>query len=359
LADELMVYVSCAGSREIVRFAMARETGGLTRRGATALPGPAEGDAPQISSAATTASYSVPLAVSPDRAVIHAVRRAPPFRVQSFRVELPFGELTLVSEAPVPDSTPYIHTDRTGRWLLGAAYHGDCAWVSATSADGAVAGPPRQVIEGIGSPHCILPHPSNRFVYVAAAGGDEIVQFGFNAGSGKLSRLDAPPIRFEQGARPRHLAFHPRSDILYCVTETQGELHAYAVDAGTGALTPRPELGSALPRDPAIPHNIAADLHISPDGRFLYASERARGSVSAFAIAESGALSFVHTRETDKVPRSFALDPSGRSLIAAGQDTGRIVVHPIDPASGRLGEGVGHEAGGGPGWVAILDFSAA
>jgi 6-phosphogluconolactonase len=104
---------------------------------------------------------------------------------------------------------------------------------------------------------------------------------------------------------------------------------------------------------------MAADLHISSDGRFLYGSERAESTISAFAIdPRSGALSHIQTTGAEKVPRSFAIDPSGRFLVSAGQETGRIGVHSIDPTSGRLTDFVAYDAGEGASWVEIIDPSS-
>lgn len=353
-AGELMLYVSCAGSREIVRFAMDRQSGALALRGRTALPATSS-EAPPSAASVIVPSYSVPLAVSPDRAFLYAVLRAPPFRVFSYRIDRGTGALTPLGGAVVPDSTPYMHADRSGRFLFGAAYQGNCLWVSAIG-DSGLAEAPHQIVAGIDAPHCIVPHPDNRSVYVAAAGGDEMLQFRFEGG--RLSPFGAP-IRLPGLTRPRHLAFHPGTGLLYCITESHGFVDVYAVDEATGALTALPERGGRLPPDPASDHTIAADLHFTPDGRFLYGSERSLGTISAFAVAPgSGALDLIGSFPTDRVPRSFAIDPGGRFLVAAGQETGRIVVHAIDPESGRLGKGIACEAGVAPAWVEFIDLDA-
>ena len=289
--------------------------------------------------------------------MLFAVLRTPPFAVLSYRVDQATGALAPLGEAPVPDSTPYIHCDRSGRLLFGAAYQGNCIWVSAIGRDGTAA-TPHQIVAGIDAPHCILPHPGNRTVHVAAAGGDEMLRFALDHGSNQLTSLGAP-IRLPQGTRPRHLAFHPDAELLYCITESHGLIDVYAVDAATGLLTPLPDRGARLPAMPGSEHSIAADLHFTPDGRFLYGSERTHGSISTFAVSpDTGALRLVGNFPTDRVPRSFAIDPGGRFVVSAGQETGRVVVHAIDPQTGALGEGVGYQAGAVPSWVAVVDLAA-
>jgi 6-phosphogluconolactonase len=357
-AGELMLYVSCAGSREIVRLAMDRDNGKLELRGKTLLPGPPPEPAPPPSSGGVMLpSYSVPMAVSPDGALLYAALRTPPFAVLSYRVDPATGALTPLGEAEVPDSTPFIHTDRSGRFLFGAAYQGNCIWISPIDASG-LAGSPQQIVAGIHAPHCILPHRDNRYVYVAAASGDEMLQFRFDPDSGRLSPLDAP-LCLPELTRPRHLAFHPSAALLYCITESHALIDVYAVDSATGRLTAMPRLGSRLPPAKGSEHTVAADLHFTPDGRFLYGSERTDGSISAFAVAPgTGALRHVGSFATDRIPRSFAIDPTGRFLVSAGQETGRLVVHAIDPVTGRLGEETAYEVGAVPGWVEFIDLAA-
>ncbi len=160
------------------------------------------------------------------------------------------------------------------------------------------------------------------------------------------------------GTRPRHLAFHPSQPLLYCITEAQALIEVYRVDDASGALTPAPGLGARLPGDPEAPHRVAADLHVTPDGRFLYGSERTGSTIAAFAIdATTGGLSLVDAYPVDRIPRSFAIDPGGRFLVSAGQESGRLTVHAIDRARGRLTDLGACDAGAGAGWVEIVDLS--
>jgi 6-phosphogluconolactonase len=186
-----------------------------------------------------------------------------------------------------------------------------------------------------------------------------MLQFRFDADTGRLSPLDAP-IRLPELTRPRHLVFAPSADLLYCITESHALVDVYSVDARDGRISLLEGRGARLPPIPDSDYTVAADLHFTPDGRYLFGSERTQGSISSFAVApETGALSFIGSYPTDRIPRSFAIDPAGRFLVSAGQETGRIVVHAIDQASGALSEGVPHQAGGVPGWVEFVDLATA
>ena len=99
----------------------------------------------------------------------------------------------------------------------------------------------------------------------------------------------------------------------------------------------------------------AADIHFSPDGRFLYTSERRSSTLAAFAVDPKGGwLTLVGRSETATEPRGFAIDPSGRWLLAAGQASHRLRVHAIDAASGALADHAEHEIGRNPNWVEIV-----
>ncbi len=101
----------------------------------------------------------------------------------------------------------------------------------------------------------------------------------------------------------------------------------------------------------------AADLHLTPDGRHLYASERTSSTISAFRVdAAAGLLQPLGQTPTEKTPRGFAIDSAGQFLISVGQDSHSLSVHPIDKASGALGAPKRLPVGKNPNWVEIVDL---
>lgn len=151
------------------------------------------------------------------------------------------------------------------------------------------------------------------------------------------------------------MALHRDAQLLFCMNETPGVIDSFRVNPANGSLTlvdsvaPRP-LGH---RDQ---HGIGADLHLSPDGRFLYGSERTRRTVSVHAVdAGTGKLTFVESVLAGKFPRGFAMDPLGHFLIAAGQGSDDLTAFAVDPTRGRLSKISSLETGGGPIWVEIID----
>jgi len=202
--------------------------------------------------------------------------------------------------------------------------------------------------------HSIIVDEKNRYAYAASLGGDVIMQFHFDAATGRITPADPPVTRSKPKAGPRHLAFTPGGRFLYLINELDGTVNAYAVDPRTGALTERQSI-SLLPAGfPSKPS--AADLHLTPDGRFLYGSERASNTIAAFAVdAGTGRLTSIGSVPTEPAPRGFRIDPRGRFLLAVGQTSNRMSVYAIG-ADGRLAKLADYPMGTNPNWVEIIDL---
>jgi 6-phosphogluconolactonase len=353
--SEYLVYVSCGGDQEILCYAMGRATGELALLGKTGLPVAREGAREERPAHGGLATTGAPLAVSPDGSVLYASLREPPIGLASYRIDRETGALELLAQAPIMGSTPFILAEPAGRFIFGASYYGSGAWVSRTEPDGSVVSPPCTFVEGIRKPHSVLLHPNNRFAYVAATGHEEILTFYFDDETGGLVRTGTPGSKAISGATPRHMAIHPNEELLFCMNETSGIIDSFRIDSEQGLLT---RVDSADPRPPEHRegHGIGADLHLSPDGRFLYGSERVRSTISVHAVdAATGKLTFVEAVPAGKFPRSFAIDPSGRFLVAAGQGSYDLTVFAVDPGSGRLSKITSFATGGDPIWVEIVD----
>lgn len=342
------VYVSIADSKEIAVLQLDGSSGALTpvQRVVLSNPGPLN-----------------PLAVSPDRRFLYGAQRAEPYSVSTFAIDQLSGELTYLANAPLLASTPYIITDRTGRWLFAASYQGSLVSVSPIGPSG-LPQPPHQVIRTPPNAHSIQIDASNRNVFVPCLGGDVVLQWRFDAVTGKLSPNTQESVKVSRGAGPRHFAFHPNNRNFYLLNELQSSLYVYDFDAESGLLS-EVETMSALPRDfggpefgmPGVSTNggpKAADIHVSPDGRFLYTSERTTSTLAAFRVdLASGRPTYLDSFATETTPRGFNIDPSGRFLLAAGQDSGHVAVYAIDQATGVLSQIERYEMGPGPNWIEI------
>jgi 6-phosphogluconolactonase len=357
------VYVSNAADGDIATFCMQAD--GALRPGARVK----------------AAGIVGPMAVSPDRRFLYAAVRSEPFSVHVYAIDSGTGALTPLSVSPLAASLPYIALDRSGRWLLGASYHSHLISVNAVGADGRVAAAPSQVIPIGRNAHSIRTDESNRYVYVPALGSDQVFQFAFDATSGRLASNTPAVAQMQPGAGPRHFVTSADNRFLYVLSELLATVTIFALDANTGLLA---EIGSAsgLPPDTnlapgtprvavgatpgtsnaAPPRNRdrdiwAADIHLTPDGRFLYTSERTGSTLGLFGVdAQSGKLTYFASTPTETQPRGFAIAPDGRFLVACGEKSETVSVHAIDQASGALAPPRKYPTGKGANWVEIVSF---
>jgi 6-phosphogluconolactonase len=245
----------------------------------------------------------------------------------------------------------YIAAGNGRRTLLGASYVNGVISVSAI-ASGDVRGPPVQVIPTPPKAHCIIRGRRDDVVYAATVDGNAILVFRQDAETGRLEPAQPDRVVLRPGSGPRHLALHPRLAVLYCVNETAGTLAAFAIDAD-GAL--RETQYETLMPEGFAGNARAADLHVTPDGRFAYASVRATSVIGAFRIdPASGQLTRIALIDVEGSPRSFAIDPSGRFLICAGQTDNIVAVYAIDRDSGMLTRTQRISVPENPSWVETL-----
>jgi len=338
---ETIVYVSNAGGPEIRVMAMNRMSGALDPVETIAVPG-------------EPSPTSMPMALSPDRRFLHAALRSEPFTVASFAIDRASGRLKHLGNAPLDDSMAYMTTDRTGRWLLCASYPGGKLTINPIGAEGRVTAPPHQIVRERPKAHCVVVDASNQHVYCPVLAQDVVMQLNFDAATGRVAPNTPAEIATKTGAGPRHLAFHPSGRFLYLITETTATIGAYAVTA-KGTLK---ELQFVDMLAPSYKGGIAAaDLHVTPDGRFLYGSERRTSSLAGFRIDPAqGTLSRIGSWPTETTPRGFAIDPRGRFLLSVGLDSNRMTVYSIANDDGTLAPVQQYTMGKMPNWIEFLDL---
>jgi 6-phosphogluconolactonase len=316
----------------------------------------------------------MPMAVSPDKRFLVAAARTQPYCAVTYAIDRSSGALREVGRGPLAESFPYIAFDRAGRFLLGASYSANLVSVNPVGADGVV-GAPLQVIPTARNAHAIIIDRTNRYVFVPHLGTDQVFQFLFDAKSGRLAANTPPLAQLKAGTGPRHLVASPDNRFVYLLNELTATVSTLALDGATGLLT---EVGSAsalppdsklvpgAPRAPVVPgvptrdlatDIWASDLHLTPDGRFLYAAERTSSSIGAFRVdAASGRLAYFASTPTEKQPRGFAIDPSGRTMVVSGEKSDMLASYAIDPASGALKPVGRYPTGKGSNWVEIVGF---
>jgi len=332
-----MVYVSNADSKEISVLRLD----------------PAANDVYLIQTL-TVGGQVMPMAVSPDRKMLYAAIRSQPYQVMSFRIDPSSGRITSIGSSPLPDSMAYIATDRIGRTLFAASYGGAKLSVSPIGRDG-IAQAATQVLPTGPNAHAVLVDTSNRHVFATNLGADAVMQLRFDPAKGELSPNATPTFAARPKAGPRHLVLHPNGRFVYLLNELDAGVDVLALDAAQGTLSPLQTI-STLPRG-FEGKPWAADLHVTPDGRFLYTSERTTSTLATFAIdAETGRLTLLSHTTTEKQPRGFNIDASGRYLVAVGQLSHAMTLYAIDRESGALKPLKSYSLGLNPNWVEIVDL---
>ena len=315
------------------------------------------------------AKVVMPMAVSADKRILYAASRSKPYSVHAYAIDRGTGALKLVATSPLAESFPYISLDRTGRVLFGASYGGNLVSVNAVGGDRRILPEPLQVIPTARNAHAIRVDNSNRFVFVPHLGTDQVFQFVFDERSGRLASNTSSLLQLKAGTGPRHLVVSSDNRFVYLLSELVATVTTLSLDPKTGLLA-EVSSASALPPDSKLqpgaprpntrnPDNDiwAADLHLTPDGKFLYASERTSSTLAAFSVdSASGKLTYLSSTPTEKQPRGFAIDPSGKFVVASGEKSETLSVYSIDPASGALKPTGKYPTGKGSNWVEIVSF---
>jgi 6-phosphogluconolactonase (cycloisomerase 2 family) len=194
---------------------------------------------------------------------------------------------------------------------------------------------PHRVEQPFAKPHQVEFDPSGRFIVVPDKGLDVVFVYRLDPSAKKLVPVGTP-AQARESSGPRHVAFSPDGRAAYVINELDSTVTAYRFDVATGALAPF-QIVSSLP-DTFTGNSRASEIGVSPDGRFVYASNRGYDSIAIFAVdPQTRRLSPVGWQESDgRTPRFFAVDPAGRFLFAANEDSDAIVSFAIDRQNGML-----------------------
>ncbi len=323
---------------------MDPETGKLDLNEVIAVPG----------SGAPTRG-NIPLKWGRDEKVLYAHVRIEPYPISAFALDSESRKLRLLETILMPAPMAYLSTSLDGRFMLGASYDDALITVNGIQANGQLVSPSQHVLSTPPKAHCIIASPFGGFVYATSVDGDAILVYRFDAESGQLFEVQQLRTLAKVGSGPRHLVFHPLLDYLYCINEHDGSLVAYSVDRISGGLR---ELQSKS----LVPHDfkgnaLASDIHITPNGKYIYASIRKTNSISAFRIdAVTGILSDIDIYSVEANPRGFVIDPSGKFLVCAGQESNHIAVYKIQSNTGRITLLERYSVGKRPSWIEIVSM---
>ena len=268
--------------------------------------------------------------------------------VSSFAIDRKTGNLQFLNKQPTLGGAPcHLSITKDGEFILVANYVGGNVSVFPIDADGKLR-PSSDMVQHTGSgpnkdrqlsahAHSITLDNKEHFAFAADLGIDRVMIYKFDDEKGKLApNATQPFFQAKPGAGPRHFAFHPNSRLAFVINELNSSVTSLAYDTKIGTLREIQTISTLSPGSAVA--NTCADVHVSPDGKFLYGSNRGDDSIAAFRIDENtGKLTYLENTPTGgKRPRNFVIDPTGNYLLAANQDTGNIVVFRIDRTSGKL-----------------------
>lgn len=256
------------------------------------------------------------------------------------------GSLTLLNELPTGSVCAHVSVDATGRCVFLPSY--GAAYVTAfrTKADGSLdretafvpvtgrgPNPTRQTQP---HPHAMYVDPENHHVYACDLGTDDIRTYNLDIATGILTPANPPAARVAPGSGPRHLAFSRDGRFVYVNGEMGLNVTVFERHPETGALTPIQTV-STLPEGAPTNGVTTAETVLHPSGKWLYVSNRGRGSIAVFAVGADGKLTWLQDAPVPvKIPRGFSLDPTGQWLLVGGQSDTKIAVLAVDGETGKL-----------------------
>jgi len=340
VAGERVAYVSAGGKLHV--YSVADSTGKLT---------PLQ----QLESGGL-------IAISPDKSKLYTHG----MNIFSHEI-LPDGQLELLGEMKSDRGGSYLDIDATGKFLAAPNYGEGSVRVWEINDEGVCAGAP--VVDMIleKKAHSSVFSPNNRFLLVPATEPNKVFQLKFDQETGSTIPNDPPsaigPTKEGDAKQPRNIRFHPNGRVAYTTLEReQPGVGVWKWDAASGDL-------KVIQNIVTLPENFSgsittADLHLTPNAKFLYVSNRdltdrkaktGQSSIVGFKVdSETGKLSLIGHTDCEHIPRSFAIDEAGEFLYVAGQMAEKIGAYKIDQQTGELSRVQQFDLPGKPNWVKCL-----
>lgn len=297
-----------------------------------------------VRTAAQTASPSY-IRISPDGGYLYAVNELvdPAGKLSAFKIDAADGSLRYLNSLPSDGRAPcYLEVSRNGKFVLFNNYLDGVAGVQTLTTGGQLGQPamrlqfagsgPNSARQEAAHVHSITLDPQNTFAVVADLGTDKLSLFRFDAAVGGLEKVSE--VQTAPGAGPRHSCFTANGQTLFVANELNSTVEVFAINRESESLK-RVQTISTLPQD-FSGKNFPADIHLSPDQKFLYVSNRGHESLALFRVRE-GKLNLVGTIPVGgSWPRNFTISKDGKWLIVANQKSRNLVVFKRDLQSGRL-----------------------
>lgn len=290
------------------------------------------------------------MAVSPDQRFLYSIHAenfggSNPEQVAAYRLDARSGKLELLNRQSTRGTAScYVEVDSTGKSVLVANYSSGNVTSYSVQTDGSLS-EPVSFFQHAGTgcdparqkaphAHCFVISPNNQYAYAADLGIDQILCYSLDAATAKLTPSTQPFVRTPPTAGPRHLTFHPNGKCLYVINELANSVTRYDHLAESGMLIERQTISTVPEGFDGVSHT--ADVKITPNGKFLYGTNRGHDSVAAYRIAEDGELSLIEiTPSLGKGPQNLAITTDGSLLLCANMPGNNLAVFRIG-ADGTL-----------------------
>jgi 6-phosphogluconolactonase len=267
--------------------------------------------------------------------------------VSAFSFDALSGQLHFLNKQPSGGNSPcYVSVDSSRRWLMVANYGGGNLSAFPIAADGSL-GRSAQLIQHTGKGvnpkrqekphvHSVVFTPDQRYLLTPDLGLDRIYTYTFSPGDAQpLTPARSPYIETKPGSGPRHIDFSPDHRFMYVIEELAGDVLVYGYSGG-----------KFVPVQTILSNTIdtsadkgGADIHLSPDGKYLYTSNRGNANTLTIYSVHTGSGKLKKIGVVDAgviMPRNFAIDPDGRFLLVAGQKSNTIAIFKRDTHTGLL-----------------------
>jgi 6-phosphogluconolactonase len=290
------------------------------------------------------------LAIAPGGKFLYActeTRTANAGGVTAFGFNRSSGKLTLLNkQSSGGDNPAYVSVHKSGKWVMAGNYSGGSLAAFPVASDGSLQRY-SQLIEHTGKGinearqekahvHATVFSPAHDQLFVPDLGIDKVMIYNVSAASTKpLKPASVPAAISSPGSGPRHFEFHPNGKWAYLIEEMAGAVVVYQYK---GKNLQQSQRIFTHPDTASGPFG-SADIHVSPDGNFLYASNRSKeNNIAIFKINKAtGGLSTVGYQSTmGQTPRNFCIDPTGNFLLAANQESGNVVIFKRNLKTGLL-----------------------
>ena len=274
------------------------------------------------------------LAIHPKRRWLYAANESATGGLIAFAIDRKSGQLTQLAEAAMNGFGPtHVSIDSSGQWVMAAGYNSGRIASYPILSDGRLETAVSDLFAGQNA-HQILSAPSGSAVFVPCLGSNYIAQYKIDTKTGILQAQVPASLATGTGG-PRHMAFHPNGQWAYVLNELASTVQALRFNTRTLQLARLEKPVSTLASP--VRGNSGAEVQVHPSGKFVYTSNRGDDSIALFSVNADGSLTFQNTTKTGgEAPRHFSIDPTGKWLLIANQNSNSLTIMTIDHATGFI-----------------------